>query len=228
MKRVIIIFIFVTIIFFNGCSSDVKLADENSDLKEKIEKLEKEISNLKSTISEMRLVEKDNSEDQAEYPLITYCSYESSYRFIPEEINILWFPLSGSEPVTTVPRNSLVHILDAGLSEKEGGELWLYIEAPVYDTPMNYKGWIREKDTVEFTEEIRTSVQSDVYVKEGTAIYEVYEFELISEAPAEILSSDARGRLEEKRNGYARVACAGGGGFWVEEKYINYPFPEKK
>jgi hypothetical protein len=45
--------------------------------------------------------------------------------------------------------------------------IWLYISIPVYDAPMNYKGWIKESDTVLYTKDKINSVQGDVKVKKG-------------------------------------------------------------
>lgn len=39
----------------------------------------------------------------------------------------------------------ILDVLDAAQPDRE--ELWLEVQIPVYDSPANCKGWIKEKDT---------------------------------------------------------------------------------
>lgn len=48
----------------------------------------------------------------------------------------------------------------------------------------------------------------------------MFEFAKIASTPSVRLLHDERGRLEEKRDGYARVSCPGGRDFWVEVKWV--------
>lgn len=50
----------------------------------------------------------------------------------------------------------------------------------VYDSPINYKGWIQEFETIKLTKDNVKQVQGDVFLREGTPIYEVVKFDEIS------------------------------------------------
>ncbi len=51
--------------------------------------------------------------------------------------------------------------------------LWLYVSVPVYDSPINYQGWIRVSETVRLTEDNIKLVQGDIFIKERTPIYDI-------------------------------------------------------
>lgn len=222
MRKSKIFFVFLLIsIFVAGCSANnTDLATENTTLKEQIKELESDNGQLKGQVIQLR---KELEENKYDLPVITYSTYEYKKRYVPMDIKVLWFPLSNAPEVTMIPGNSVITVIDAGLSEKEGQELWLYVEAPVYDSPMNYKGWIRESDTVELTKENQMNVQSDVKVKKGTPFYETYSFDSIATTKAQNLPYDAVGRITGKKDGMVRLNCPGGWDFWVSEKNIEYP-----
>ena len=94
---------------------------------------------------------------------------------------------------------------------------------PVYSSPTNVKGWIPEADTAPLTRENLHLVQSDLHLKAGTKVYEVFGFDKIASTAPTILDGDVRGRLEERRGGYARLELPGALDLWVEEKYLVYP-----
>lgn len=220
----IVLFIVTIMCFVGACSSEERDQEsELNSLQEKIRELDSENRKLHDKVAQLEKELKQSKGATLELPLITYTTYSYSSRFVPKETEVLWFPLENSPKVTFIPRNSIVNVLDAGLSETEGRELWLYVEAPVYDTPMNFKGWIREKDTVEYTKENQKDVQSDVIVKKGISFYEGCTFESIASTQPKELPYDTIGRIIKKRDGYVELECSGGWYFWVEEKYIEYP-----
>lgn len=152
---------------------------------------------------------------------INYRSYDYKHRFVQKATKILALPRRGSLELNFVPSNCVVEVFDAATSDEQ--ELWLYVSIPVHDTPSNFKGWIREAETIPLTKENQRLVQSDISIKAGTAIYEVFEFQKIPATKPTKASYDMRGRLEEKRADYARISCPGGEDLWVKEKFVVYP-----
>ncbi|KJR48089.1 hypothetical protein UF75_1562 [Desulfosporosinus sp. I2] len=204
-----------------GCSTVAKvtggneakianLESENHTLTDHIASLEKELLRLQAEVAsfEQRLS-------------LNYVEYHSSKRFVPKPSQILALPMKDAIIYRPIEQNSVVTVFDAVAAE--GQELWLYVSVPVYDSPINMKGWIKESDTVALTKDNVKLVQSDVVVGVGTMIYEVFEFEKISGTKPVQASSELRGRLEEKKNGWARLSCPGGLTLWVLEKDLKYP-----
>lgn len=224
MKRVKTLFVIILMVIFMFCgcvSKEVQLLKaENEQLKENIKRIEEEKKSLQMEISVL------SSELNKNIPSVTYCTYKDKQRFVQKELDILLYPQKGAPPLNTILPNTVVQVLDSGIPETEERELWLYVIIPTYDCPINNRGWIRESDTVPITKENQKLIQSNVWVKKGTEIYEVFEFDKISTTTPTKLAYDASGRLEEKRDGYARISCAGGWDFWVEEKYVIYPSVE--
>ena len=156
---------------------------------------------------------------------MTYITYNEKKRFVPKASQILALPFKGSYIFRPIEPNTVVTVFDAVGTGQNG--LWLYVEIPVYDTPVNMKGWIPETETVALTKDNVKLIQSDVIVGKGTNIYQVFEFEKISTTNPVKETFDKRGRLVEKRNGWARLSCPGGSdNIWVQEKDLIYPIVE--
>lgn len=168
---------------------------------------------------EPELLELNSSLDSA--PIINYIGYDQTRRLVLQSSNILSLPMQNSVKINTIQPNSLITVEDAATSE--GSEIWLYVSIPVYDCPCNMKGWIREADTVAFTEENRTKVQSDVGIYKGTDIYNTDDFKDILSVTPQPEESDLRGRLETIQDGYAQISSLGGRTFWVKEPFVIYP-----
>lgn len=79
-----------------------------------------------------------------------YIEPKYKVNFIEKELKLLSLPHEKSYVLRIIQSNALVQIND--LIEVKG-KRWLNVTAPVYDTPMDFKGWIKESDTVPFTEE---------------------------------------------------------------------------
>lgn len=218
--RVVVLGLIVTIIL-GGCTTaksvaegtDAKIAkleSENQTLRDRVASIENEKMNLLAVVAsfEQRLS-------------LNYMDYPSSKRFVPKLSQICALPLNDAIIYRPIEPNSVVTVFDAAYSENK--ELWLYVSVPVYDSPTNMKGWIPEKETIELTKDNVKLVQSDVTLGEGTMIYEVFEFEKILETKAVQAYSEQRGRVEEKKDGWARLSCPGGLTIWVLEKNLKYP-----
>jgi|GEM_PF-1256239 len=215
MGRKLVVLVLLTVIVAlavlqGGCKSGETrtLESENARLRQKVAALEEKVQRLEAELAPLKK------------PLtINHRTYPAKLRFVEKETPLLAMPREGSVVLRNIPPRSVVKVLNAADSD---GELWLYVEVPVYDTPSNMMGWIREADSVPLTEENRKLVQ-DVTVRAGTRVYEVFEFAKIASTQPVKLLRDERGRLEEKRDGYARISCPGGWDFWVEERFVVYP-----
>jgi len=222
MKKVVIGFGLVLLILsLNGCTSAEigALKKENEELRKKIEAYDEKIKNLENEIESMEKV----LDDSTQIASISYIDYTYKQRFVPKEIKLHVYPQEGVSALRTIEENTVVRVIHAGISESEDRKLWLYVNIPVYDTPMDCYGWIREEDTEPYTKETQKLVQSDVTAEEGTEIFEVFEFEKIQGTQPTKLPYDVRGRIEEKKEGYVRLSCPGGWDFWLKEEYIHYP-----
>jgi hypothetical protein len=214
-----LIVIFLMLIL--GCSSSIK-EEEQSQLS----KLENENSMLKEQIA--NLIEDRNKSQGVtlnESLSMAYVTYNAKKRLVLKPSQILALPIKGAYIFRTIQPNTVVTVFDAVTTPAQNG-LWLYVEVPVYDTPSNIKGWILEAETVELTKDNIKLVQSDLTLGIGTPVYEVYEFEKISTTKPNYITYEMRGRLEEKRNGWARLTCPGGSDIWAQEKDLIYPVVE--
>jgi hypothetical protein len=106
----------------------------------------------------------------------------------------------------------------------EGQELWLYVEIPVYDIPAYCKGWIRETDTIELTEQNKKLGYDSVTIKEGIKVYNCTQADEISKLNEEITTYEMSVRIERAKDGYVYVTSAGGWYFWVKEEDIIYAY----
>jgi PBP1b-binding outer membrane lipoprotein LpoB len=212
-----IITIFIFSLITVGCSNESNnykkeneiLKVENQQLKDKVIQLDKNVSDYKS---------KELKQNQL---LIAYdAEIPDKVRFIEKENKLLALPQEDSITFNIIQKNTLAKVLDRALVNEE---MWIYIEIPVYDTAANYKGWIKEKDTVAYTKEKVKLVQSDVTIKAGSEVYETYKFEDIKTVAPKKMTIDDRGRLEERKDGYCRIFQAGGRDIWVKESSVIYP-----
>lgn len=167
-----------------------------------------------------RTVQIDTAEIRMPYIAIDYLTPDTPVRFVEKPLGLLFLPHNEAPSQREILPNTLVEVNER---VEVDGELWLKVTMPVYDTPMNMKGWVKEADTLPFTDELVHQVQSDVRIQAGTTIYNVWEFEEISEAVAEELTFDFRGRLTERADGYVKIFTPGGQEFWVAEKDVRFP-----
>lgn len=151
---------------------------------------------------------------------INYVEPTESFLFIGKRLNLLALPHDEAYILGTIGENAVVDVIDLATVK---GEYWYYVEVPINAEPTDYKGWVKQEDTVPYTEKLESKVQSPVILKEGTPVYEVFEYEGISKETYVVLPYDISGRLSERRNSFARISAVGGLTVWVEEKYIVYP-----
>jgi len=204
MRKIVLAIVLVCfgICFTTGCSSQ-------TGLNSKIQALENENKELRAKM------------DQVNSLTIAYQDYRDKQRLVPRESQIYALPIQDFRILRLIEANSVIQVWDAAQSNDQ--QLWLYVSVPAYDTPVNCKGWIPESETVKLTKENVKLVQGDVWVKEGTPIYEVDAFDKIKTATADRLDADTRGRITKRQGSFADLSVPGGMSFWVEEKYLIFP-----
>lgn len=223
MKNIKITFVIIfslLLLFSWSLFESILLRIDNSQLREALNNQNTQTDNLESKILTLQTQSKDFSPS----PSITYCTYEFHRRLVIDQLEVYLYPGIESPKVSrTIEPYTVVDVLGSGFLETEGRELWLYVTFPVYDTPMDNRGWVRETDTVALTEENRTLVRNGVYLGKGTPIYEVTSSENIPGSRSTILVNDILGRIDRTTEGYVYIECGGGWSFWVEKKYLIYP-----
>ncbi len=214
MKKLFLIVLIAAVVFSGGCSNDSNvLKKENEQLKSIIIQLENDINDRNTQISELQNRElKDIS--------INYIENASSNRFVEKQCDLLALPVENSLGINSILENTVVSVIDTAYVNDN---IWLYISIPVYDTPSNFKGWVKETDTTLYTKDKVDKVQSDVRINEGEYVYETYDFASIDSVEPYKAQSGEHGRIEEKKNGYVKIQCAGGKIIWVKEASIIYP-----
>ncbi len=216
MKRIILSFILISCILLSGCSNDSQaIKNENEKLKNTITQLENKLKEKDSKINELQ----NNELELSSLPII-YIQNKSSRKFVEKQCNLLALPIDNSIKFRPILENTVIDILDTA---SVNNVAWLYVSIPVYDSPMNYKGWIKEADTVAYTKDKINKVQSDVKVKKGEAIYETESFDAIGMVKPYNAGIIDHGRIEEKRDGYVKMECPGGKTIWVRESAVIFP-----
>lgn len=214
MKKVILSFLLMSFILLIGCSNNSEaLKNENEELKNRINQLETELNARDRKINELQHID---------LPIL-YMQNKSSKRFVEKQCDLLALPIDSSLKFRPVSENTVVDVVDTA---SVNNVTWLYISIPVYDTPMNYKGWIRESDTVLYTKDKMNKVQSDVKVKIGEDTYEIENLEAIEAVKPKKAGILDHGRIMEKKEGYVKIQCSGGREIWVRESAVIYPEPD--
>lgn len=192
-----------------------RLQAENEQLKGQVADLEREVQRLGAKVVA--------TQPMLEPISINYIGYSYKHRLVMRDsAKLLAMPREGAPVLMEVQPGAVLEVLDAASANDTG--LWLYVEAPVYSSPTNYKGWIRESDTVPLTRENRSQIRGDLYLKAGTPVYQWLEdFTAIARTKSRPLEGDARGWLVRRQDGYADLSLPGGLSLLVEEKYLIYP-----
>lgn len=98
------------------------------------------------------------------------------------------------------------------------------MKIPVFDAPVNVKGWIRVDEVSELGNSNINEIKAPVYVKKGTSINILWNDGNIDEsAEYEILEDDVYGRIikEDGKNCY--ISTPGGFDFWVKKSDLSFP-----
>ena len=214
MKRLISIMLTVLIVMLVGCSSDNKVVkNQNEQLKSRISQLEKDL-NVKNS----KLIELQNKE--LKNLTINYVQNTNNKRFVEKQRDLFSLPSDNTIKLNSIEKNTVVTVLDTA---NVNNIIWLYISIPVYNSPSNYKGWIKESDSLPYTKDKISKVQSDVKIRKGEDIYEVDEFADIKSAKPHKAQDGEHGRIGEKKDRYISLQCSGGKTIWVKEDSVIYP-----
>ena len=140
MKKSLLVLIFFMsiVVFISGCSDQTNL---NSSLQ-----------SLENENKELRL-----KLDQINSVSMLFQDYKDKQRFVPKESQIYALPIQDLNKLRTIEANTVIQVLDAAQCQDQ--QLWLYVSVPVYDTPINFKGWIPESETVKLTKDNIKQVQ---------------------------------------------------------------------
>lgn len=214
MKKICIVLL-TAVLLLSGCSSTSQtLKNENGKLKSKVTQLQKELNSDKSENN------KKAESNQNQSISINYVENKDKKRFIEKQCDLLGLPISDSIKLRSIEKDTVITVLDTASVENVR---WLYVLMPVYDTPTNCKGWIKESDTAAYTKDKISSVQYGVEIKEGENEYETDNFEGIKTTkPSKAVKGD-RGYIIEKKEGYVKIGCPGGKIVWLLETSIIYP-----
>lgn len=213
MARVLRTFVLVTaLLLLVGCSKSATTPRGESGptgdaqrLQERVRQLEGELGEAKRPIS------------------MNNISVDAKQRLLKQDVSLFLWPRAQALVLQQVSKGTVVQVLRKAAVDDDG--IWLLVEVPTYSSPTNNIGWVREQDTETLTSENVRSVQRDVYVKAGTPVYSVGTFDEIEGSQLERLEIDVRARIEEQRDGMARLAASGGLGFWVKQEFLIYPDP---
>ncbi|KJR44373.1 hypothetical protein UF75_5240 [Desulfosporosinus sp. I2] len=141
-----VITIFILSLFTVACSNassnyksqNENLQNENRQLKDKIAQLEESVNDYKT--KELKQNDLSISNDEI----------LDKVRFIEKENKLLLLPLEDSRVVRNIQTNTLAKVIDRGIVDDL---TWIYVEIPVHDSPIFSKGWIKENETVLYTQD---------------------------------------------------------------------------
>jgi len=214
MKKVILITLVCITLLLGGCSKDNEaIKNENIMLKNKISQLEEELKSKGNVTTGDKLNEISGL-------TINYIENTNSKKFVEKQLDLLALPTSNSIKLNSILPNTVVTLIDTANVDNI---IWLYVSIPVYDSPSNYKGWIKEADTIAYTKDMISKVQSNIIVKNGAKVYETECFEDIKTATSYKSSGEEQGRIQERKEGYVKLECAGGKTIWMKDTEIIYP-----
>ncbi|OEH84301.1 hypothetical protein BHU72_10835 [Desulfuribacillus stibiiarsenatis] len=210
----------LTAALISGCSLNPLSHSKNEQVA--IQELENEILLKNAEIDVLkRDLHKLEEQDKSKQIVIDYVEYLEKRRLVIDAVPLWGIPREESVYLNEVLSYSAVDVQSAAIVD--GQDVWLFVRIPVYDSPMNYMGWIRESQTVKITEENVKQTLGDIYLKEGITIYEVPDADDISRNKASQVPFDLRGRIEQQEGEYTRIATSGGWRFWVKTELVEYP-----
>lgn len=144
LKSLVCISLLPVVIYLCSCTSNTER--KITQLNEQISLLEKEIDDKNEEIEQLQI--DINEISDICYLSINYIENMDSKRLIEEQCDLLALPVDNSFILRTIEDNTVVTVLDTAVVDDL---IWFYVSIPVFDTPNNYKGWIRKTDSVPYT-----------------------------------------------------------------------------
>ncbi|MFD1737224.1 hypothetical protein ACFSCX_11740 [Bacillus salitolerans] len=163
----------------------------------------------------------ENYKSQTTEPVsMLFLEKEHELRFVSKELPLLLFPQEGASGISQVPANTVVSINDI---VSVNGETWLHITKPVFDSPMNMKGWIKEVDTELYTHQNKSLVKSPIIVPEQTPIFNVDFSGEIQMVENTTTQSTKQCFISDEQDDFFALGCGGGESLIVKKSQVVYP-----
>jgi hypothetical protein len=208
------------VLLFIGCLLITHTGCVNPELQQENKKLQATIEVLKQENVQL-LIKLEEYKSQSSQPLsMLFLEKQHNQRYIPKELPLLLFPQEGSSVLNLVQAHSVVTVNDF---VDVYGEIWLHVTIPVFDSPMNMKGWIKEEDTELYTAEKKDDVMSPIHVPVDTPIYNVDLSGAITKVENETTQFEKYCFISDDQGEYVALGCAGGESIIVEKSEIRYP-----
>ncbi|MBM7661902.1 hypothetical protein JOC85_002709 [Bacillus mesophilus] len=203
-----------TLLFITGCSSAEldQVRDERNQLEKRVALLEKEIQQLRKS--------NNNGTHDGETLTLSYIENQQKHRFVDQNVPLLIQPHSEAQPLNEINANTVVEVHDY---VDVNGELWLYVTIPVFDTPINMKGWIKETDTQLYTLEKQDQVTQPIILKVGTPVYKVELFNQTQAVETTELEMDQTCFVSDHQEEFLALGCVGGSSYIVNKAHVMYP-----
>lgn len=239
MKRLcLVLLLFIIAIAVGSCSNDnhpaqndqaLKIQEQVEQYARENEELKQEISNLRQRLTEHEemLNEKPVRMERASGLLYISVSEKEKIRFIRNEIDLKALPFDDAPSVNSIQENSLIRVYDKVSNTGNPDDieaLWYYVSIPVYDTPMDYKGWVKCVNTEDYNEKNQQLVQSDVSIRLGAKYTESASLpDPNDESQWKICEEEIGGRIIMEQDGYVYIEGTGGSVYWVKKDDVVYP-----
>lgn len=218
MKKVkVILTLFLISIILTACSNTetaVKTSNELDQYKKRIEVLEKENKELHQKQNEITLQQKQG------ILTLNYIVSPEKHRFVEQNISLLLTPHIEAQVLNEIESNTVVEVHDF---VEVNQEIWLYVTIPVFDTPTNMKGWIKETNTKLYTIENQSKVKSPITIKENTNVHKVDLFTEIQSSEATKAEIEQTCVLTDEQGEFVALSCAGGANYIVNKSEVMYP-----
>ncbi|MBM6619435.1 hypothetical protein [Bacillus suaedaesalsae] len=205
---------FAFAIILCGCSNNeiASIQAEADQYKKRIEALEIENRELQQKLTPVQLKQGSLT--------LNYIEGKDKRRFVEQEVPLLLIPQVDAQVLNKIEPNTVVEVQDF---VEVNQEVWLYVTMPVFDTPANMKGWIKEPDTQLYTVETQSKVKSPITLKEGTNVYKVNLFTEIQGTETTKTEVDQTCILSDEQEQFVALSCAGGASFIVKKSDIFFP-----
>ncbi len=172
----------------------------------------------------------ENTDSNVSIKGLSFLSTESrevteKYKFVENQNYLYLGPYQSSPRINIIEGNTLVKVIEEMYVNNVP---WLQVEMPVYDTPMDNIGWIKESATQKYSNSVKSKILRGIQfgMREGAKVYETKtgKFSDINDSNAVILDRPILCIIIERMNGYAKVETGSGyGTFWVKESDIVFP-----
>ncbi len=217
-------FILIGFLILTSCSSNDLNSQVSTSYQSSYSSSEERIIELNNAIinknEEIKKLNDENNQykeqlNNSNKPIgLSYIGYQQKYVFVGENKSILWMPDENSPIASSILQNSLVEVILAGYTTPDN--IWLFVNIPVYDTPSNCYGWIKESDTQKYTKENQKLITGNIIIHKGT------KGQFPDGYGEYIEDMDQQGMIEKREQGKVLVIFAGGKQVWYEEKDINF------